>query len=117
MNGARSKLKNIDWGVIQRVITDPIVFMLHINDIVKLSNLYKLTIYTDDISLTYVTKDVEETIPMLNNGMSKLDVWLRKNHYIFMLKNIPNEFFMSRAVLTPFFSLCFDSQKCIITHT
>ena len=117
LNGAKFTLVNIDCGVRQGRITGHIIFILHIKDMMRSSNLGKFTIYTDDSSLNYATIDVEETVPVLNIDLPKVDVWLSKNQYLLLFKNIPNEFSLPRAVLAPKFSLFFDRQKCITTRT
>ena len=75
LNGAKSSLLNIDFGVLQGSILGPIMFIVYINDIVKSSNLVNFTIYADDTTLTYATNNFVEDIPVLNDELRKVSCW------------------------------------------
>ena len=45
-----------DCSVVQGRSIGPIMFIMCINDMIKLSKLIKFTIYADDTNLTYATK-------------------------------------------------------------
>ena len=91
--------------MLQGNINGPIMFIMNIidmNDMIKSSNLIKLTFYADKTSLNYSTKIVKENIPIFNNELLKVSVWLGTIHLSLNVEKQALSFFhIPRAVLNP----------------
>ena len=81
VNGAFSDLHDIGIGVPQGSCLGPLLFLIDINDLsLALSN-YNLTIYADDISISYASKNIEELHATLNSDLECLNKWLQGNKF------------------------------------
>lgn len=78
LNGVTSDKKCINIGVPQGSILGPLLFSIFVNDLPKILSC-KTTLYADDTALTYSCDNVDEMCNILNENLSQVDLWLRKN--------------------------------------
>ena len=74
LNGELSSLSNIDSGVPQGSILDPLLFLIYINDLSEgLTTNAKL--FADDVSLFSVVDNINLSATNLNSDLSKINAW------------------------------------------
>ena len=79
VNGVDSKVQNIDIGVPQGSCLGPLLFLLYINDLPKITNNAKVYMYADDTSLSLQNHSMSQLNRALNQDLLALDKWLRGN--------------------------------------
>ena len=77
-NNTSSDMKLITCGVPQGSILGPLLFLLYINDIASLCNLFSI-LFADDTTLFYSSKSLPELATIINNELRKLIEWLNAN--------------------------------------
>ena len=77
---------HINTYAIWRIIT----FLLYINDIASLSNLFSI-LFADDTTLFYTSKSLQELATVVNNELRKVIEWLNANR---LSLNIDKTYFM-----------------------
>ena len=93
MNGTKSTLQNVDYGVPQGSILGPQLFTLYINDIVDQITESKIQMYADDIVLYNTMTNVES----LKNDMSKIARWCRGSELTMNLDKTKYQIFPKNA--------------------
>jgi hypothetical protein len=81
-----SKKTPIYCGVPQGSILAPLLFLLYINDINKVSNVANLILFADDTNLFYSHNNLPFLIDQVNGELDKLSVWLSANKLSINLK-------------------------------
>ena len=79
VNGIDSKTERIEVGVPQGSCLGPLFFLVYINDLpcaVKRSN---TSMYADDTTLFFRSKNIEDLNEAINNDLRDLDSWLSGN--------------------------------------
>ena len=79
-NGTCSSFKDIICGVPQGSILGPLFFLIYINDLWNVSNIFKLVLFADDTSLFFSHKDLSILIETVNVELSKLSEWFKANN-------------------------------------
>ena len=79
INGHCSSEETISVGVPQGSILGPILFLLYINDISNVSNLFSVILYADDTTLLANNSDYATLMRDINNELPKLQEWLNAN--------------------------------------
>ena len=77
-NEKSSNLNNI-CGIPQGSILEPVLFLLHINDICNVSNIFNFTLFADDTTILSTNKDTKLIYKQANNELDKLQNWLSLN--------------------------------------
>ena len=79
VNGACSDLKDIACGVPQGSCLGPLLFSIYINDLPLALHKCNLTMYADDTSISYASKNIGELDTIVNRDLDCLNEWLQGN--------------------------------------
>ena len=77
-NGSKSRTNSISLGVPQGSILGPLLFLIYINDLPKVSHVFSMLMYADDTTL-YCNLDDSTSDILLNNELTKITDWLSSN--------------------------------------
>ena len=77
--GCESEDKFIQYGVPQGSILGPMVFLIHINDLPSVSNLFMPILFTDDTNLFCTGRNVDSLVNAINDEMAKVHSWVKAN--------------------------------------
>ena len=77
-NNTSSDMKLITCGVPQGSILGSLLFLLYINDIASVSNIFSI-LFADDTTLFYSSKSLQELATVINNELRKVIEWLNAN--------------------------------------
>ena len=78
-NNKISHCQNITTGVPQGSVLGPLLFLIYINDICKLSPDLDLYLFADDTNALFIDKSLPNLIKKVNIGLSKLNDWFILN--------------------------------------
>ena len=79
INNTSSSFLRIECGVPQGSILGPILFILYINDLPRVSTKLKFLLYADDTNILYENTDANAIIKTINMEMPKLMEWIKSN--------------------------------------
>ena len=79
INNTSSSFLRIESGVPQGSILGPILFILYINDLPRVSTKLKFLLYTDDTNILYENTDASAIIKTINMEMPKIMEWFKSN--------------------------------------
>ena len=76
-NNVDSSLLDVLCGVPQGSILGPLLFILYINDIVNVSDLFSFVLFADDTNLfqSGYTGNIENLNESINTELDKLSIW------------------------------------------
>ena len=77
-NGSKSETKSISIGVPQGSILGPLLFLIYINDLPRVSRVFSMLMYADDTTLYCYINNANTDI-ILNNELCKINDWLPSN--------------------------------------
>ena len=78
-NNTTSNMKQIVCGVPLGSILGPLLFLLYINDISSVSNVFSSVLFADDTTLLYSSNNLQELSATVNNELSNIMQWLNAN--------------------------------------
>ena len=78
-NNAKSETANISCGVPQGSILGPLLFIIYINDIVRVSNVLFPVVFADDTNVFIQGKNIDTMCKTMNAELEKLLHWLNIN--------------------------------------
>ena len=78
-NNTTSNMKQSVCGVPQGSILGPLLFLLYINDISSVSNVFSSVLFADDTTLLYSSNNLKELSATVNNELSNIMQWLNAN--------------------------------------
>ena len=133
LNSHSSDLLSVVCGVPQGSVLGPLLFILYINDINKVSNVLKLILFADDTNLFKSGYDLSCLCNEISNELSKLYAWFnvnklslnvtKTNYMIFSNKKIVsnvcvkiNDDNIERVECTKFLGIMIDSKLTWKTH-
>jgi len=79
INGNVSSMRTITCGVPQGSILGPLLFIIYINDIVRVSSLMEFILFADDTNLLFHDTDLQNLINKANIEVQKISDWLKIN--------------------------------------
>ena len=77
-NGSKSETKSISIGVPQDSILGPLLFLIYINDLLRVSRVFSVLMYADDTTLYCNLNNANSDI-ILNNELCIISDWLSSN--------------------------------------
>lgn len=90
-NSASSSFKQVHYGVPQGSILGPILFLIYINDIVRVSDKLKFLLFADDTTIFIQGQNINEMTATLYKELITLSNWIKSNK---LTINISKTFYM-----------------------
>ena len=106
VNGVR----HIAIGVAQGSLMGPRLFAIYVNDLPNSSEIGCICMFADDTTISYIGKEVEETIDALNHILNDFRVWCCKNHLNVHTGKTVSMLFFSHAFVGPLRPLMFGNS-------
>ena len=78
-NGYNSSSKYLKYGVPQRSILGPLLFLLYINDLCNMSKALNFILFADDTNIFFSHNDPNQVMEIVNNELKKLSGWFYAN--------------------------------------
>ena len=79
VNGNTSETLEVTWGVPQGSVLGPLLFLIYINDLPKVSKKLTFFLFADDTNIYYESSDILEIQKTVNKELRKVRKWLDAN--------------------------------------
>src|SRR5262249_36175919 len=86
-------------GVPQGSILGPLLFLVYVNDIVKVSDLLQFILFADDTNIVYSNRSIRQLMHIVNLELEKVADWFRANMLSLNVLKIHYILFGSKTVL------------------
>ena len=77
----KSSLENIVCGVPRGSMLEPLLFVIYVNDICNISNIFTFVLFADDTTIFTSDKNMAEQYSETNRELNKLYTWLCINKH------------------------------------
>ena len=74
-----SEIETVSCGVLQGSILGPLLFILYVNDLPKVSNKFISILFADDTTILFEGNNIHSIVTPLNYELNKLVIWLNAN--------------------------------------
>ena len=78
-HGSNSEIETVSCGVPQWSILGPLLFILYVNDLSKVTNKFVSILFADDTTILFKGDNIHSIITSLNYELGKLIIWLNTN--------------------------------------
>ena len=79
INAQISQFKNIDIGVPQGSVLGPLLFLLYVNELPSISNLFSTCLFADDTTMIFESSSPTELVSSCNSGLQHFYGWCCAN--------------------------------------
>lgn len=94
-NNTPSSIKQVHHGVPQESVLGPLLFLIYVNDMVRISSKVKFLLFADDTTLFIQGSNIDEMVLTLDNELVQLSSWMKSNK---LTINASKIFFMVTCV-------------------
>jgi hypothetical protein len=96
INGVNSELRSVTSGVPQGSILGPLLFLLYINDMSRVSRELQFVHFADDTTVFLEGSNLSELFDVMNRELDKIDKWLSCNRLSINLSKTSYMIFSNR---------------------